>query len=100
MKKTILVSSLAALMLTGCITQQLKNTPLKSSSTLAVLCRCWGGVRNQPTLDHQARAVGGNLSNRNLRTVVRRFNRLHHPLAMSRRWILMMTSHFDLDGIH
>jgi len=52
-----------------------------------------GGVRNLPTPDNQARAVGGNLSNRNLRIAVRR---LSNPSQLNRvemqlRWILTMT---------
>lgn len=77
----------------GPIRPVLKNTPLKSSSTLAALCRCWVGVRNQPTQDNQARAVGANLSNRNLRTVVRRLSNPNqrNRMGMPRRWILTMT---------
>lgn len=68
-----------------------KNTPLKSSSTLAVLCRCWGGVRNLPTVDNLVRAVGRNLSN--LRTAVHRLSNPSHlnRVGMQRQWILTMT---------
>lgn len=52
-----------------------------------------GGVRNLPTPDNQARAVGGNLSNRNLRTAVRRLSNPSqlNRVEMPRRWILTMT---------
>lgn len=52
-----------------------------------------GGVRNLPTQDNQARAVGGNLSNRNLRTAVRRLSNPSqlNRVEMPRRWILTMT---------
>lgn len=52
-----------------------------------------GGVRNLPTPDNQARAVGGNLSNCNLRIAVRRLSNPSqlNRVEMPRRWILTMT---------